>query len=104
MTETLTKPAVMKWCDWCGWSIKPTIEEGCTTDSCSMRPMPRLEGTDLFEVKRYARRLETDRVDLIDAMRALIDACRRVPMPVDSFDQLPISEAQEAIRNCKEPS
>jgi hypothetical protein len=46
----------------------------------------------------------TETEKLVDAMRALIDACRRVPMPVDSFDQLPISEAQEAIRNCKEPS
>lgn len=27
-------------CDRCGWPLKATTAEGCTADSCSMRPMP----------------------------------------------------------------
>lgn len=25
----------------CGWEVKETIEQGCTKDSCSMRPAPQ---------------------------------------------------------------
>lgn len=27
-------------CRICGWPLKPTIEEGCTQESCSQRPAP----------------------------------------------------------------
>lgn len=27
-------------CRICGWPLKQSIEEGCTSDSCSMRPVP----------------------------------------------------------------
>lgn len=29
-----------KRCDFCGWPIKATIADGCTVDSCSLRPLP----------------------------------------------------------------
>ena len=28
-------------CRVCGWPLKQTVEEGCTTESCSMRPAPQ---------------------------------------------------------------
>jgi hypothetical protein len=45
-------------CDWCGWPLKEKIEDGCTWNSCSMRPMPH---NDLTDIKQECRKAEGDR-------------------------------------------
>lgn len=35
-----SEPADESRCTVCGWPLYPTIEEGCTVNSCSMRPRP----------------------------------------------------------------
>lgn len=35
-----SEPADESRCTVCGWPLYPTIEQGCTAASCSMRPRP----------------------------------------------------------------
>lgn len=55
-------------CDWCRWPLKATIDEGCTADSCSMRPMPDLD--DEGRLKQEIRRLRSAISDCSSAERA----------------------------------
>ncbi len=48
-----------KWDEWrcriCGWQLKESIEDGCTVESCSLRPAPekRADEPPPYELKHH---------------------------------------------------
>ncbi|OPX96073.1 MAG: hypothetical protein A4E60_03517 [Syntrophorhabdus sp. PtaB.Bin047] len=61
-------------CRVCGWPLKQTIEEGCTAESCSMRPAPQRRADEPPDYSRPA--------DLYEFFSWL---CREKPEMWDEF-------------------
>lgn len=43
-------------CEICGWPLRDKVEDGCTKESCSMRPCPKKEETGEAEKAVQAER------------------------------------------------
>jgi hypothetical protein len=56
----------------CGWPLKESVEDGCVTDHCSMRPLPEREdtnpppySTDIAAAWQVVQTLRPARIDFI---------------------------------------
>ena len=56
-------------CDWCGWPLKETVEEGCIRGNCSMRPLPQTNVT--WKYKQEIRELESQLTAKVERIKDL---------------------------------
>ena len=60
-----------KRCDWCGWPLHVSPEDGCSADNCSMRPRPN---NSFAEFKQRIRKQAEAAKDLDQMLLRCFDA------------------------------